>query len=289
LTGLADAIRHHRAAHPPPPVWSLIVTAFGDMALPRGGQISTEGIIRILGLTGVTPPAVRTALSRLVADDWLEGLREGRRSSYRMTAHALHETRAASRRIYALQQETFDGRFEIVLLLGAPAAERQAIRADLLAAGFGALQPETFIRPTGSGQPAVRHHPGLVLMTDVRPAPADIPVLASTAYDLEGLAARHAAFSVGHRGLLAAADAPADPESALAARLLLIHGWRRLVLRDPALPLPLLPAVMRERPLAVVVGQAYAALLRSSETALDMLAGPASERREPMRRFHLDV
>jgi phenylacetic acid degradation operon negative regulatory protein len=289
LTALADAVRHHRAEHAPPPVWSLIVTVFGDMALPRGGQLSTEGIIRILGLTGVTPAAVRTALSRLVADGWLEGLREGRRSSHRMTQHALHETRAASRRIYALPQKTFDGRFEIAMLLEGAAAERQALRADLLAAGFGALQQDSLIRPTDAGRPAIQRRQGLVVMADVRPDPADIPLLVSAAYDLDGMAARHAEFSVGHRRLLASVDAGTDPESALAARLLLVHGWRRLVLRDPALPLPLLPPAMRERPLAFAVGHAYAALFQASEASLDALAGPAAARREPIGRFDLEI
>jgi phenylacetic acid degradation operon negative regulatory protein len=285
LSGLATAIRRHIADNPPPPAWSLIVTVFGDMALPRGGLLSTEGIIGILGLAGVAPPAVRTALSRLVADGWLEGSREGRRSSYRMTARAEQETIAASRRIYNAPPTEFDGRFEIALLVGGTGAERQALRADLVAAGFGALQPDSLIRPVVTGRPPPSRRPGVAVLTEAIPAAEDVPALVAGAYDLASLATRHREFAAVHRGLIATADSAADPTTALIARLLLIHGWRRLVLRDPGLPLPLLAPELRRNPMAAAVGRAYRALYQPSEEGLDALTGRVAERSLDLGRF----
>jgi phenylacetic acid degradation operon negative regulatory protein len=270
-TPLATAVAQHLAANPQPPVWSLIATVFGDMAVMRGGTLSTEGLIRILGLVGIAAPAVRTALSRLVADGWLEGSREGRRSSYRMTPRAERETAAASRRIYALPQRDFDGRFDIVLIVGGTAAERQAHRAMLAADGFGACLADCFVRPSGPDREPAPTGRQLAALVEARPV-GDAAALAAAAYDFAGMAARHGAFLEACKGLaLAAEGADSEHAAALAARLLLIHGWRRLVLRDPALPLPLLPQSLRARPAADVMAQTYLALYQASEAGLDAL------------------
>jgi phenylacetic acid degradation operon negative regulatory protein len=286
MKALADAVARHLAANPQPPVWSLIVTVFGDMAVTRGGVLSTEGLIRILGLVGVSPPAVRTALSRLVAEGWLEGSREGRRSSYRMTARAEHETAAASKRIYAMPQRRFDGCFDVALIVGGTAPERQASRATLGAAGFGAPQPDCLIRPTGPDRdpPSL---PNVVLLARAQSAPTDVETLVATAWDIPAIAARHAGFAAAHAGLFAAADQSGrDPEAALAARLLLIHGWRRLVLRDPGLPLPLAPAAVRRAPVVESVANACRALHAASEAGLDLLTGAVSTQPTGLTRFH---
>jgi phenylacetic acid degradation operon negative regulatory protein len=252
-----------------PPVWSLIATIFGDVALVRGGVLSTACLIRMLGLVGVAAPAIRTALSRLVADGWLRGERDGRRSFYRMTPAAEAESRTASARIYALPPQRFDGRFEIVALTGATAMERQVARNRLLAEGFGALQPDVLLRPAG---PAVPPQPGLAGAIGFRDAQADGDPAAviAAAYDLGGIRERRARFLAVHARLIAAAAKGADdPAGALAARLLLIHGYRRLALREPLLPLELLPPEPGQPPLPRVVADAYAALLPPSEIWLD--------------------
>jgi phenylacetic acid degradation operon negative regulatory protein len=289
VTALAKAVRAHLKGSPQPPVWSLIATVFGDMAAPRGGALSTEGLIRILALAGAAPPAVRTALSRLVADGWLSGMREGRRSSYSMTERAGDETAEASRRIYALPDATFGGGFEIAILTGGAAVARQALRTELLTAGFGALQPDCLIRPARQDRPPPAPRPGLSLLVNARTM-GDPASLIAAAYDLPGLSARHDAFLRSFGGLLTAAGDPlAAPETALAARLLLIHGWRRLALRDPGLPLPLLPEHLRRAPAVFTFSTAYRALLPGSETALDAMAGTAVEPRRRFVRFGVNM
>jgi phenylacetic acid degradation operon negative regulatory protein len=272
---LGLAVERHLATHPQPPVWSLIATVFGDMAVERKGALSTESLIGILGLAGVAPPAVRTALSRLVADGWLQGSREGRRSSYRMTPRAEAETAAASRRIYALPPADFSGRFDIAVITAGTAAERLAIRNRLQAEGFGQLQPDSLLRPARHGLAMPASLSGVVLLADALPRGSAGEMIAA-AYDLAGVSARQRSFLESHDGLMrAAAATEARPDDALVARLLLIHGWRRLALRDPGLPLSFLPAKMRERPPAAVVAAAYATLRTRSEPALETMTGMA--------------
>jgi phenylacetic acid degradation operon negative regulatory protein len=56
---------------------------------------------------------------------------------------------------------------------------------------------------------------------------------------------------------------------AFTARILLIHHYRRVVLRDPLLPMPLLPRDWPGRAARTLCGEIYRALLPASEQWLD--------------------
>ena len=60
---------------------------------------------------------------------------------------------------------------------------------------------------------------------------------------------------------------------AFTARVLLIHQYRRVVLRDPLLPVALLPADWPGRAARALCGQIYRALLSPSEQWLDRHGG----------------
>ncbi|MGB3316956.1 MAG: hypothetical protein WBB85_21405, partial [Albidovulum sp.] len=83
-------------------VWSLVITIMGDVAQPHGGRIPASVLQSILGRLGVEPGALRTAVSRLVADGWLTRERRGRISHYALSPRGLTEYGPAAARIYAL-------------------------------------------------------------------------------------------------------------------------------------------------------------------------------------------
>jgi phenylacetic acid degradation operon negative regulatory protein len=266
---LAAAAQALIAAEGVPPVWSLIVTVFGDMVLPRGGALSTASLIRLLEAVGVTPASVRTALSRLVADGWLESERHGRRSVHRMRADAIRETEAASMRIYRAPAETASGRFDLAFLAAGTPAERQGARALLLAQGFAALQPDVLVRPVEASAGDPLPLAGVHLFRQAEPTGLSPEALVAAAYDMPAILARRERFLTRFGPLLDAAQAPAPPASAAVARLLLIHGYRRLALRDPRLPAALMPdGRAASRPYARVAA-AYRQLFASSERWLD--------------------
>src|SRR5690606_8144042 len=60
-----------------------------------------------------------------------------------------------------------------------------------------------------------------------------------------------------------------DPASALVARTLLIHAFRRVVLRDPALPAALLPADWPGGSARALAGRLYRQLAPPAEAYLD--------------------
>ncbi|MEH6752122.1 MAG: PaaX family transcriptional regulator, partial [Paracoccaceae bacterium] len=82
-------------------VWSLVITVFGDCVQHRGGAISTARLGRLLGRIGVEPGALRTALSRLGRDGWVDSERTGRLSHYRLSPSGLARFTEATSRIYA--------------------------------------------------------------------------------------------------------------------------------------------------------------------------------------------
>jgi DNA-binding transcriptional ArsR family regulator len=81
--------------------WSLIVSFLGDAIGPRGGEISAGTVQMVMARLGIGHGTVRTAISRLAADGWIERNREGRHSFYRLSPDVAETVRAAEQRIYA--------------------------------------------------------------------------------------------------------------------------------------------------------------------------------------------
>ena len=195
-------------------VWSLVITVMGDVAQPHGGRVAFPVLQSILGRLGVEPGALRTAMSRLVADGWLERDRAGRTSHYALSARGLAEYGPAAERIYA-----------------PPAADPEIWSI--------ALSDEA-----GQGIPLAG---GLCLYPGRAP---DGAVIAVEGRLQIGGAAPDRFLATEHRNALnrladdlaALEHADLAPPEAMGARVLLIHRWRRIVLRYPALPDGLLPA-----------------------------------------------
>ncbi|MGB8621686.1 MAG: PaaX family transcriptional regulator, partial [Paracoccaceae bacterium] len=79
---------------------AFIVTLYGDIVAPRGGEVWMGNIIEACRAVGISESRVRTAVSRLVAADRIEGEKDGRKSYYRLTAAASEEFSRAARLIY---------------------------------------------------------------------------------------------------------------------------------------------------------------------------------------------
>jgi phenylacetic acid degradation operon negative regulatory protein len=241
----------------PPRIASLIVTIWGDAVAPRGGSLWLGSLQAILDRFGCTPGQVRTAMSRLAEEGWLARNRVGRLSFYRLGPRGEAAFGAAAARIYAGRAPFWDGRLRLVLL--ADAAEREA----LLAQGFGLLPGGALIAATGD--PAALPPRVPVLVATPREA-AEARLLAARAWPLEGLAAGYRRFRDAFAPLEGAALPTAE---ALPLRLLLVHEWRRLVLRDPLLPPELLPEAWPGGPARALAGALYRRLTPAAEAWLD--------------------
>jgi phenylacetic acid degradation operon negative regulatory protein len=230
---------------------SLIVTVFGDAILPRGGAVLLADLITLLEGFQLNDSQVRTALSRLVADGWLDSSRTGRRSLYRLTQTGRHRFDEATRRIYAGPPAAWRGEWQVVIL-PPRSASRDELRKDLGWLGFGQLASGIMLHPAPDpdslasviGDLPAAERPLVIAGAAAFPARLELlQGLVESCWDLAALAASYRQLRADFAPLGAAlADGlkPA-PLAALLARLMLIHDYRRIVLRDPLLPARLLP------------------------------------------------
>jgi len=230
-----DAIIEHLQGPQRLRVWSVIITVFGDAIVPRGGSIPLQALQEILGRLGIEAGAVRTALSRLASEGWVIRQRRGRLSHYSLDMRGQRAFDEATQLIYAPGPPEWDGRWSIAV----PTAGNGEAGPDLEAAGFVA-RGGTWLRPEVKGVKPLPKGLDHYLVIDNQPGIA--PVDAHSFWSMDGVAEAIRVFCRALEPLAdaLARDAPA-PLDAVALRTLLIHEWRRIVLRAPALPADLLP------------------------------------------------
>lgn len=257
--------------------WSLIISIFGDCVVPRGGEIWLGSLLDIMELFGVGGGVVRTAMSRLAGDGWLERAKQGRHSYYRLSDKGRETFLAATRRIYdPMTSARWDFQWQMVMLT-APQGERADVRKRLKKEGFGVLAPNVLMRPlhiTENADPA--HIAGLdqeVFVVEGKGYPLNSAgPLVRQAWELDELADDYHAFIAQFANLDAVLHQGVElsEAEALVARIYLIHQFRRIVLRDPHLPEQLLATDWPGQAARELTARLYRALLVPSERWLDL-------------------
>lgn len=246
-------------------VWSVIVTVFGDAVLPRGGTISLQALQEIMARFGVEPGAVRTALSRLASEGWVIRQRRGRLSHYSLDVQGRRSFDEATQRIYASGPVEWDGRWTVAIPV---VPEENGAAAALEAAGF-VSRSGTWLRPEVTGaRPMPEDIDHFLIIKD---QPGIAPSDAYKLWDVENVADAVADFLESLRPLEALLDRGEEPAplDAIALRTLLIHQWRRIVLRAPALPIDLLPPSWPALEGRMRLKEVYARLVPASEEWLN--------------------
>ncbi len=95
---------------------SIVITVFGDAIVPRGGSVWLGTLLEFFKALDIDSGVVRTAMSRLAADGWLEREKVGRNSFYRLVKRGRQTFDAATRHIYDPQASDWTGRFELLLI-----------------------------------------------------------------------------------------------------------------------------------------------------------------------------
>ncbi|WP_373989028.1 PaaX family transcriptional regulator C-terminal domain-containing protein [Duganella sp. BuS-21] len=140
-------------ASDPPRSKSLVVTIFGDAIVPHGGMVWLGSLIELLAPFGVNDRLLRTSVFRLAQEGWLGAQRDGRRSAYAITPDAMARFVHAYRRIYAPPNVHWDGSWTLVLNGDGAlnAAERAAVRKELLWEGYSVIAPGIMGHPAADG------------------------------------------------------------------------------------------------------------------------------------------
>ena len=240
-------------------VWSVIVSIFGDLARRPGDRIGGVALTRIICGMGIKPEAIRVALHRLRKDGWIDSERSGRASFHHLTPVGRAESARASQRIYARDPGLPDSWHVLVsddAGHGLDALTDTGIYVRLgrsIAVGPGPL-------PTGRRE-------FLGFDANGFSVPARVWDLVCPAELNQACSELHDALNQVERIMPKEARLTALQIATL--RSLLVHRWRRVLLRHPDLPGVFFPPSWRGAECRVLVSELLDRLPRPEPAALD--------------------
>lgn len=245
-------------------VWSLIVTIFGDIVMRRGteaapGPIWVAPLLDLLENLGVEASPARTSLSRLVAGGVLAREKVGRNTFYRLTPASAAEFVEAAEIIYGRRVPTPAKRFHLAAI--DRCADRPGARSALQNRGFRFFASTMALAPARGG---IAPPPG-ALIGEVA-ADGEAVALARELWKIDALQANYADFVAAFAPFAGAAF---SPQEAAIARVVAVHRFRRLALRDPGLPEAALPADWA----GAAARAAFVALLAAAEAPSEAWLG----------------
>jgi phenylacetic acid degradation operon negative regulatory protein len=223
---------------------SALFDLYGDHLVSRGGRAPVAGIVRCLSALDVAPPAVRTAISRMVKQEWLTAVRTAAGPGYALTPRAVRRVEAAGERIYRTTDRDWDGHWHLVSIERVrERSRRDRLRAGLGYLGYGPLDDTTWLAARPSAELAALLSQETVTAHEFSAVHhGDSAAMVDQVWDLVDLAARYRQWLAAAAEVVAPVTAGASDEDAFAARSRLVHEWRKFLFIDPGLPRELLPA-----------------------------------------------
>jgi len=223
---------------------SALFDLYGDHLRPRGAEAPVAALVRLLAALGVTAPAVRTAISRMVRQGWLTPVRVPAGAGYALTARATRRLDEAAERIYSRDRHDWDGGWHLVVMERVrERTRRERVQASLRYLGYAQFDETTWLSPRPSPElQALREAERVRLEPFDARYDGDARGLLARAWDLDSLARAYEGWLAEARTLIAPVRADAPDEAVFAARSTLVHEWRKFLFRDPGLPADLLPA-----------------------------------------------
>ena len=232
---------------------SMTITVFGDAVSQHGGWIWLGSLIDALGMLGYNERLVRTAVYRLVQQDWLQTSKIGRRSYYCYTDTAKSQNEKAARRIYAANYPEWDGTWTLVAPTNVPEDKLDLFRKSLMWQGYNTLFTGLYAHPSSDRTSLhetlqEQYLVGKVLVfsatTEDGTSQALLKDMVQTKWNIDELKAMYQEFVDFYRPLtkLVGKKGTLNSELSFALRTLLIHEYRRILLRDPDFPEAMLPS-----------------------------------------------
>lgn len=242
-------------------VWSVIVSLFGDLAQDKGAQISGGALTRIITPMGIKPEAIRVALHRLRKDGWIESERAGRASVHYLTEYGRNQSAAVTPRIYE-RNAAAPGEWH--LLIAEDGAGQATLDEVLLLPSYVAVN-----RTTALGRGPMPRSLDDLLAAGV--SSIAVPDWLKTRLFPDHLCDACAALQ---QDLQKISSPPTGltPAQTGTLRTLIVHRWRRVVLRHPDLPPGFHPADWTGESCRGLVFSLLDQLPRPDLTALDGLS-----------------
>ncbi|MGI9288030.1 MAG: phenylacetic acid degradation operon negative regulatory protein PaaX [Pseudomonadales bacterium] len=226
---------------------SLIVTLFGDTVAKHGGSVWLGSVIKALEPFGLNHRLVRTAVFRLVQDNWLVSEQIGRRSYYRFTDFGRSRYQKSARRIYSCKRSEWSGYWTLVFYGGVKEEKRAELQKELNWMGYGQVVNNGMARPDVQQKPLEETLQELGVVDQVVVMRANtlgfssqrvLKNLVHSTWELDALGVRYQEFLDKYRPVFAALRTAKtlDPEQCFQLRTLVIHEYRRIFLTDADLP-----------------------------------------------------
>src|SRR3954468_20083686 len=167
---------------------------YGDHLRHRGGSAPVASLITLLDALDIAGPAVRTAVSRMVRQGWLEPTRDAGGAAYALTERARERLERAGGGIYGgAAPRPWDGRWHVLVVPHSrERSRRERLQRGLEYLGYRSLNGQAWIAPQRSVEAeSVVRTEGLTMdVFDAEFAGQDI-ALVDRLYDLRALAAAY--------------------------------------------------------------------------------------------------
>ena len=248
---------------------ALLVTFFCDVVTQHGDEIWLGSLIKTLAPLGINERLTRTSVFRLVQDGWLESRKQGRRSFYRLTRTGQNYYQRAASRIYASKQTQWDGNWTLLFTSMVPEKKREALNRGLLWLGYGRIAAGVFALPHNQREVLDELLADLGLENTVVHMQAhtndteSLKKLVLSRWKLDELQSLYKDFIAlylnAHKALHK--QKPPNGHLMLLLRVLLIHEYRRILLRDPELPAEMLPENWEGHIARTLTGEIYRELV----------------------------
>lgn len=245
-----DFIRHEALSGT-----SLIMTVMGDSIFHRGGSISLASLIQLMDVLGLTERSVRTAVFRLVQNGWLISEKIGRTSYYKITESSRQRFINADQKIYNIIHPEWDQKWDLVLLSSVELDAKATLKKELEWLGFANIATNVMAYPGCDQQKLQNLILNLNMLDQVVLFKAEtldlwkesyptVKKMVETNWPVLELKNKYEKFTQDFREIfiLLENESEIDPMQAFQIRTLLIHQYRRILLKDPDLPYELLPA-----------------------------------------------
>ncbi len=213
-----------------PRVRSFLVSVFGDLAQKEGSQISGSLLSRLTELVDIKPEAMRVALHRLRKEGWIDSQRSGRSSVHFLTGFGRSQSDQATPRIYA-QLGPAPKRFHVLIAGTSEPVSLKRLEQYLLTQEYLVINNKAIL---GEG-PVPENCADLLAfeVPDIR-VPDWLKTQVCTPELMQEYKCLHASLIKVNQ--LVTDFSCFDVLDAVALRILIIHSWRRVILKHADLP-----------------------------------------------------
>ena len=229
---------------------SLLLTVMGDTVSQYSNIVSLRSFIDVMSNFGISEQLTRTSLYRLKKMGLLQSKMIGRTSFYSYSDSGYQSYIHAEKRIYTREYKIKSHLWTLIIFRSRKAPNFYNIESELRWHGFGKLDKKTFAHPAEKEETILEflnqynlQNQAVVLQAKIQDyvSMQSLKDIVYSSWNLEYLYQIYQQFIEFYSPLLSEYSDDLDCDTAFMLRILAIHDYRRIILKDPDLPRDILP------------------------------------------------